>query len=166
MFDVSDDLGYESLFTVKPGKVSRKSPRHILPRYIVLGNDDGAIEASKVFRGGASMASGIAAPATLPHPVSPGAGNIIASRLPRISARLYGVEGLDPGSVIMRVGGFGRVPAKMNLETKEISWMVNRPLRQPICEVSVQWRLLGKDRYEPVMRWSFGIDRVANYQSQ
>ncbi|MDB4406983.1 polysaccharide deacetylase family protein [bacterium] len=166
MFPLADELGYDNLFTVKPGKVARNSPRHILPRYIVLGNDNGAFNAAMVFRSGASLASGVAAPVVLPYPVSPRAGFIIASRVPRISAELNGVEGLDPDSVVMRVGGFGKVPAVLNAETNELSWTVNRALRQPICEVSVQWRLKGKESYEPVMSWSFGIDRVASYQSQ
>jgi hypothetical protein len=33
-----------------------------------------------------------------------------------------------------------------------------------MCEVSVQWRLLGKTAYERPMRWSFLIEREAAYQ--
>ena len=166
MFSLADKLGYDNLFTVKPGKIGRNSPRHLLPRYIVLGNHDGAYNAAMIFRGGSRLASGALAPIELPYPVSPGSGFVISSRLPRISANLSEVDGIDFESIVMRVGGFGKVPAVVNPETNEIAWTVNRPLRQPICEVSVQWRLKGKTSYEPVMRWSFGIDRVANYQSQ
>ncbi len=166
MFPLADELGYDNLFTVKPGKVSRASPRHILPRYIVLGNSNGAFKSAMVFRSGASLAGGITAPVALPYPVNPQAGHIISSRLPVISAELSQVDGLDLDSVVMRVGGFGKVPCKVNPETKEVSWTANRPLRQPICEVSLQWKLKGKESYEPIMSWSFGIDRVSNYQSQ
>ncbi|MGJ8694905.1 MAG: polysaccharide deacetylase family protein [Verrucomicrobiaceae bacterium] len=166
MFPLADELGYDHLFTVKPGKVARNSPRTTLPRYIVLGNHDSAFNAAMVFRSGASLAEGSIAPVILPHPVKPGSGHIIASRLPRISANLSKVDEIDPESIVMRVGGFGKVPAVINPETNEIAWTVNRPLRQSICDVSVQWRLKGKSSYEPVMKWSFGIDRVANYQAQ
>lgn len=167
MFPISDELGYESLFTVKPGKVSLTTPKHSLPRYIVLGSHDGAFNASIIFRSGVNLDGSItAAPVELPHPVTPGSGHITPSRLPRISANLSSVENLDPESIVMRVGGFGKVPAVLNPETKEIAWTVNRPLRQKICQVSVHWRLKGKTKYEPAMKWNFGVDRVANYQPQ
>lgn len=166
MFPVADQLGYDNLFTVKPGKVSLTSNKHTLPRYIVLGNHDGAFNASMVFRSGSRLSGGGLVLAELPHPTTPGPGHIVSSRLPRISADLSGVESLDPESIVMRVGGFGKVPAVLNPETQEIAWTVNRPLRQVVCDVSVQWRLKGKTKYEPVMKWSFAVDRVANYQSQ
>lgn len=166
MYPVADELGYDHLFTVKPGKVSLTSPKHTLPRYIVLGNHDGAFNASMTFRSGARLTGGGLVPIELPYPTKPGPGHIVASRLPRISADLSTVENLDRESIVMRVGGFGKVPATLNPETMEIAWTVNRPLRQVICDVSVQWRLKGKTKYEPVMKWSFAVDRVANYQSQ
>ncbi|MDB4408466.1 polysaccharide deacetylase family protein [Akkermansiaceae bacterium] len=167
MFPISDELGYEGLFTVKPGKVSLTTPKHTLPRYIVLGSHDGAFNASIIFRSGVNLDGSVTtSPIELPHPVSPGSGHITPSRLPRISANLSSVEGLDTESIVMRVGGFGKVPAVLNPETKEIAWTVNRPLRQKVCQVSVQWRLKGKTKYEPAMKWNFGVDHVANYQAQ
>ena len=166
MYPIAEQLGYDHLFTCKPGKVSLDSDKFLLPRYIVHGDHDGAFNASMVFRSGARLSGGGLAPIDLPHPVKPGPGHIVSTRLPRISANLSGVESLDPESIVMRVGGFGKVPAVLNPETMEIAWTVNRPLRQMVCDVSVQWRLKGKTRYEPVMKWAFAVDRVASYQSQ
>ncbi|MGC6427392.1 MAG: polysaccharide deacetylase family protein [Akkermansiaceae bacterium] len=166
MFPVADEVGYDHLFTVKPGKISLKSNKYTLPRYIVLGNHDGAFNAAMIFRSGARLTGDELVHLELPHPTRPGPGHIVSSRLPRISADLSAVKNLDPENIVMRVGGFGKVPAVWNPETKEVAWTVSRPLRQISCEVSVQWRLKGKTKYEPVMKWSFAIDRVANYQSQ
>jgi len=163
MFSVADEFGYDHLFTVKPGKVRRDSSRYTLPRYIVLGNHDGAFNAAMIFRNGARFAN---SPVSLPYPVKPGSGDIVASRLPLISIDLSDVEDLDPDSVVMRVAGFDKVPVEMKLGTKIFHWTVSRPLRQPMCEVTVQWRLRSKEKYEPIMNWSFRIDHHASYQAQ
>ena len=163
MFTVADSFGYDHLFTVKPGKVRRDSSRYTLPRYIVLGNHDGAFNAAMVFRNSSRVAS---APVTLPYPVYPGSGDIVSSRMPRITVDLSDVIDLDPDSVVMRVAGFDKVPVEMKPGTQTFQWTVSRPLRQPLCEVTVQWRLKSKEKYEPVMRWAFRIDRQASYQAQ
>ncbi len=75
------------------------------------------------------------------------------------------VENLDPGSPVMRISGFGRVPATFDPAAKKISWTINRRLRKRACEVSVQWRLLDKTKSETPMRWTFLIDLEASYQA-
>lgn len=162
MFPIADAHGYDHLFTVKPGKVRRDSPHNTLPRYIVLGDHDGAFNAAMVFRNGARMAL---APVALPHPTHPSPGEIVASRLPTISVDLSKVDGLNPDSVVMRVAGFDKVPVERNPGTMVFQWTVSRPLRQPMCEVTAQWKLKSKDKYEPVMRWGFRLDHEAAYQA-
>lgn len=163
MFPLAEEYGYDHLFTVKPGKVRRDSPAQTLPRYIVLGNHDGAFNAAMVFRNGSRVSL---APVSLPHPVKPAPAELIESRLPTIEVDLSEVENLDPESMVMRVAGFGKVPVTFDPETKIYRWTITRPLRQPICEVTAQWRLRDADTYEPVMRWSFQIDREAAYQAK
>ena len=68
---------------------------------------------------------------TTPHPVDPEAGAIINSRLPEISADLSKLEDFDPATLVMKVSGFGEVPANFSPETDKFSWQVNRRLRQP-----------------------------------
>jgi len=162
MHTLADEFGYDHLFTVLPGKVRRDSPAHTLPRYIVLGNHDGAFNASLIFRN-TTRASESAPVIETPHPVTPGSGHLISSRLPTISADLSAIENLDPESLSMKVGGFGKVPAVFNPNTKVLSWTVNRPLRQPVCETLVEWKLVGKKKAENPMRWNFRIDHEANY---
>ena len=163
MFPLADQLGYRGLFTVKSGKVKSNSPSHTLPRYIVLGNHDGAFNAAQIFR---NVQHATPVQQTLPYPVSPTSGSLVGSRLPEIQVDLSKIRDLDPSSVIMRVGGFGSVPVQNEPGHQVYRWTVTRPLRQPMCQVTVQWRLKTKEQYEPVMRWSFLLDRIATYQSQ
>lgn len=165
MFSIADSLGYDHLFTVQPGKVKRDSNRHTLPRYIIHGTSDSVLNAAMSFRNiaGTRIGSSIA---SLPYPTSPNPGEIIASRLPTVSIDLSSVEDLDPQSVVMRVSGFGKVPVALNPRTMVFQWTISRPLRQPLCEVTAQWKLSSKNKYEPLVRWAFHLDHEATYQSK
>jgi peptidoglycan/xylan/chitin deacetylase (PgdA/CDA1 family) len=177
MLPLADEFGYTHLFTVLPGKVKRGMPANTLPRYIILGNYDKIFEFATTFReagadGGVAGApgggpgGGIGQPPvqTTPYPVTPEAGAIINTRLPEISADLSTLEDFDPASLVMKVGGFGEVPAAFDPAEKKISWKVNRRLRQPSCEVSITWKdMAGKPNGTP-LRWSFRIDRNSTYQ--
>lgn len=165
MFPVAKNYGYEYLFTVNPGMTRFDSDNFTLPRYIILGNRDGVFQLATTFRETSSSlgSDGITIQNTR-HPVTPKPGENIASRLPLIAADLSQESEVDPDSIVMRVAGFGKVPAKWNEEEKTFSWQVNRPLRIPVCEVSVQWRLKDHREFELPMRWSFRIDLEAAYQ--
>ncbi len=163
MFLLAKEYGYDQLFTVKPGKVRRDTPAETLPRYIVLGNHDGAFNAAMVFRNGSRL---ITPPVVLPHPVKPSPGELVESRLPLIRIDLSEVADLDPDSVVIRVAGFGEVPHRQLPDQNVFEWQVIRPLRQPACEVTAQWRVKGADDDAPQMRWSFQIDREASYQAR
>ena len=166
MFPLAEELGYEFLFTVVPGKIRRDLDNRVLPRYIIHGNSDLHFELATTFQATAGEAEipGMVVQTT-PHPVHPAAGSRIESRLPTITADLSKVSDLDPGSLVMRVSGFGQVEAQFNPDTGHYSWTINRRLRHRICEVNVQWRLKGKKAYELPMRWSFLIEREAAYQA-
>lgn len=165
MFPVAEAHGYKYLFTVNPGMTRLSSDNLTLPRYIILGNRDGVFQLATTFRETAASAAvdGISIQSTK-HPVVPKPGGVITNRLPLIAADLSQETEVDPESIVMRIGGFGKVPAKWNEEDKTFSWQVNRPLRVPICQVSVQWRLKDHREYELPMRWSFRIDLEAAYQ--
>ena len=164
MFPIGDEFGYKFFFTVKPGKIRRNSPNRTLARYIILGNYEQSFETATSFH-----ATGATAPLlgyqTTPHPVVPAPGSMVESRLPPIRADLSAIENLDLSSPVMRVSGFGRVPATFDPVKKTISWTVNRHLRRRACEVSVQWRLVDHTKSEKPMRWTFLIDREASYQA-
>lgn len=171
MKTIASEFGYTHLFTVQPGKVTRDSPDTALPRYMILGNYDRIFEFATTFRDAANPVdppegaiAGLTQ--TTPHPVSPEPGAVVNSRLPRISADLSKAGDFDPASVVMRVSGFGEVPAEFDPATKTTSWQVNRPLRQPTCQVSVGWKDADGKPVEPPLRWSFRLDREAAYQPE
>jgi peptidoglycan/xylan/chitin deacetylase (PgdA/CDA1 family) len=168
MFMLGRELGYSHMFGVIPGKVTRSTPDEIIPRYMILGNYDKIFEFATTFRdpntpmaqpGGAIV--GLIQ--TTPHPVEPEAGAIINSRLPQISADLSKVEDLDPSTLVMKVAGFGEVPASYSPETGKYSWQVNRRLRHTTCQIAVSWKDSAGKAPETPLRWSFQIDRDSAY---
>ncbi len=164
MFDVAKTKGYACLFTVLPGKVSKKSPNMTLPRYIILGTHDSIFEKATRFPATANSTASLGAiTQTTPYPVTPIAGSTIGERLPQISTDFSSLEQLDPASLVMRVSGFGQVPATFDPETKKFSWKVNRRLRKPTCDITVSWKLLEAKKYEKPMSWTFIINRRAAY---
>lgn len=176
MLPLADEFGYSHLFTVLPGKVKRGMDDKTLPRYIILGNYDKIFEFATTYResgaapgtpglaGGNPAVPGQAPVQTTPYPVTPEAGAVINTRLPEVSADLSTLENFDPASLVMKIGGFGEVPASYDPATKKLSWKINRRLRQPSCEVSVTWKDMAGKPHSPPLRWSFQIDRNAAYQ--
>ncbi|MGJ8676972.1 MAG: polysaccharide deacetylase family protein [Akkermansiaceae bacterium] len=165
MLAVAEKNKYDCLFTVLPGKVDLSTPNFKIPRYIILGTHE------YIFRNATSFevsADGKEIDAKLiqktPHPVSPAPGVTISNRLPIISADLSGIENLDSNSIIMRIAGYGKVPASYDEDKKTISWKVSRRLRASTCIVSVQWKTIGDTQYADAMTWLFRIDRKAAYQ--
>ena len=171
MHTLADELGYEALFTVKPGKVRLDSDPHTLPRYIVLGNHDGAFDSSQIFRNAAQAALASADPEAaapdLPFTVTPGANYLVPDRLPVISVDFSSTTVQDPGALAMFVGGFGKVPATWDGETKTLSWQTTRPLRQRAIRAKVDYsNALALKEPEPALTWTFLIDQAAAYNPQ
>lgn len=168
MLVLGKELGYTHMFGVIPGKVTRSTPDNTVPRYMILGNYDKIFEFATTFR---DPNSPLAQPEgsivgliqTTPHPVNPDAGSIINSRLPEISADLSKVEDFDPTTLVMKVSGFGEVPANYSPESGKYTWQVNRRLRHNTCQVAVSWKDSAGKAPENPLRWSFQIDRDSAY---
>ena len=163
MLPLADEFGYTDLFTVIPGKVSRNTDSHRVMRYMILGNYDKVFEMATSFRESGAATSPAALAQTTPYPVSPDAGAVVNSRMPIIAADLSKVTDLNPATVIMKVAGFGEVPATFDPATKHLSWQVNRKLRQATCQVAVTWKDKAGKAPETPLRWAFQIDRNAEY---
>ncbi|MDP3851734.1 MAG: polysaccharide deacetylase family protein [Luteolibacter sp.] len=167
MYALGVEFGYTHLFTVIPGKVTRQAQDNTIPRYMILGNYDKIFEFATTFRDSQNSAAPSGAIAgliqTTPHPVHPEPGAIINSRLPEISADLSKIDDFDPATLVMKVSGFGEVPASFSPGNGKLSWQVNRRLRQNTCQVSINWKdRAGKDPESP-LRWTFQIDRDSAY---
>ncbi len=166
MYPVAKEVGYEFLFSVNPGMTQRDSENLTLPRYIILGDKDGIFRIATTFRptGGTAAGSNGINIQTTRHPVLPTPGYLTANRLPLIAADLSKEKNIEPESIVMRVSGFGKIPATWDSENQTSSWRVNRSLRAPQYEVSLQWRLKGNREFELPMRWTFQVDLEAGYQ--
>lgn len=165
MLPIATENGYECLFTVLPGKTTRSTSNFTVPRYIILGTHDYIFRNATSFKATAtSAASDGAIVQSTAHPVKPEPGALIPDRMPTISADLSKVENLDIPSLVMRVAGFGKVPAVYDSQTKTVTWKVNRRLRSRTCEVTLSWRTIGSTKYAEPMTWIFRIDREAAYQ--
>ena len=165
MFPIARELGYSHLFTVLPGKVNLTTPDDTLPRYIILGTHDHIFELATNFGSAAATPEAYAATEVIPtaQPVKPEPGASINDRMPLISADLSKVVDLDPSSLVMRIAGLGEVPANFDAQTGMFSWKVNRPLRQPVCPVSITWKNRSGKTSEPALEWWFRIDQAASY---
>ena len=167
MFPLAAEFGYQQLFTVLPGKVSRNSDNLTLPRYVILGTHDPIFDLAVRFTGpaaGAADAAVIEKPT--PFPVTPAPGSVTGDRLPVIAANLATVSSLDPESLVMLVAGFGRVPATWDADAKSLTWQVNRRLRTPTCRVEVSWKDENGKTTETPLRWTFRIDPEEAYLPQ
>lgn len=165
MFPIAREIGYSHLFTVMPGKVNQSTPDETLPRYVILGTHDHIFELATNFGDAPAMPEAYAATEVTPtaQPVKPEPGTSISERMPVISADLSKVADLDPSTLVMRIAGFGEVPASFDAQTGIFSWKVNRPLRQPVCPVSVTWKNRSGKTAEPALEWWFRIDQAASY---
>ena len=162
------EFGYSHMFTVIPAKISRNMPNDTAPRYMILGNYDKIFEFATTFRnadGSGSQPSGaiVGLIQSTPYPVSPEAGAIVNTRLPEISANLSTLENIDPATLVMKVSGFGEVPASFDQASKKFAWQVNRRLRHSTHRVSVSWKDNDGKPTESPLSWSFQIDREAAY---
>ncbi len=165
MLPIATEVGYEFLFTVLPGKTTLATSNFTVPRYIILGTHDNIFRNATSFKAtSTSEATDGAIVQSTPHPVQPEPGALISDRLPTLSADLSKVKNIDVESIVMRVAGFGKVPATFDASTKVLSWKVTRRLRSRTCSVTVQWRNKGSTQYEKPMTWVFRINREAAYQ--
>ncbi len=164
MFVIGQQHQYDHMFTVLPGKIKRDTDDRALPRYVVLGTYDRIFELATEFRDASPVALGTAPKVTTPFPVHPEAGAIVNTRLPVISIDLSSVTDIDPQTLVMRVGGFGDVPAVLDPGTKQFRWQVNRRLRDPQCQVSVSWKKPNEKNTVAPVRWNFTIDKESAYQ--
>jgi len=164
MYEKAKTLGYKCLFTVAPGKTTIDKNNSVLPRYIIQGTHDYIFDQAIAFRSLNNQDPSTVRAVRTPHPVSPKSGESISNRAPLIYADLSQVENIDPDSLVMRIAGLGKVPVSYDPESKQASWQVNRPIRTATCEVSLQWKLLKQEKYEPIMKWTFLVDREASYQ--
>jgi len=164
------DAGYEALITVNGAKANFETPLGEIPRFIIHGGDDRNWRMATSFGGAGGLdgegdllkpretADGI--PEEVLIKVSPAEGEVVANRQPLIQFDYSKLDGVEPTSLSMRVGGFGTVPAILDEGAKILSWQVPRKLRNDTCQVQVSLKQGGKSQR---VAWSFAIDKLVLY---
>ncbi len=155
------EAGYEAAFTVYG------QPLHINSQYDLLGRyaiDTKSIkdfdQAMKMIGGGVSPSMTDNGPdeaqlASTSMITEPANGETIGNPQPMIKANLATMGVLDPGSVKMRLSGFGLVPAKYDEATKTISFQVPQKLTDTSYTVIISATSEGK---KLETQWSFNYD--------
>ncbi|MCH7226584.1 polysaccharide deacetylase family protein [Haloferula sp. A504] len=165
MYPLAEEFGYQQLFTVIPEKVKRDSDDLTLPRYVVLGTHDHifdlAIRFGTIDGGDPGALAAISKPTRFP--VTPEPGSLVGDRLPGIAVDLSEAGEIDAESLTMRIGGFGTVPATWDVETRQLQWKVNRPLRLSQYDVEVRWKNVDEEESPEPLRWTFRLDRETAY---
>jgi peptidoglycan/xylan/chitin deacetylase (PgdA/CDA1 family) len=163
------EAGYEALFTVNPARVTWDTPAASLGRFIVIGTDpnDAAFKLAIRTRGTAAglrmrHAAGGTAEDTAGITVSPEPDAVVANRLPLVSVQFADSAAIDPGSLVMTVAGFGRVPAVFDAGSRTFRWQVVEPLRSNECRVTVSFRRAGAAPPDS-LNWRFFVDLVSAY---
>lgn len=166
--EIGKEAGYEALFTVNPTRVTWDMPASTLGRFIILGNDP----ANSNFRRAVSSrgtSGGDLAKALLGGPegealvsTTPLPDATVAERMPLIGVDVSKLQGIDPASVVMKIAGYGTVPAVFDPAAGTISYQVREPLRSAECQVYVTFRRAAEPKPDAV-NWRFSIDLVAHY---
>lgn len=166
--EIGKEAGYEALFTVNPARVTWDMPATTLSRFIILGNDP----ADSNFRRAVSSrgtSGGDLAKSLLGGPegetlvtTNPRPDATVASRQPLITVDVSKLQGIDPATVVMKIAGFGTVPAVFDAAAGTISYQMREPLRSAECQVFVTFRRTGEPKPDAV-NWRFAVDLVAHY---
>ncbi len=119
--------GYEAMFTVYGQPLTFGSPMDSLGRYLIEANKPKVFEDALNF-GGASTGSGPAVAQVDAKAIQaqPGAGTTAPNETPLIKANLAPFGEIEAESVVMRIGGVGKVPAVYDAKTKTITYQMQR----------------------------------------
>jgi len=162
MLPISENEGYELLFTINEGKVTLDSDNQQLPRYMILGTYDQKFQKATTFKG---QSREEALPGALIQdfslPVSPKHNSIIDTRRPTISIDCKKAK-INPETVTLKLSGIGVLPTIYNNETGILSWQVNRRLRHPSQTVHITYQDPTTLKNTSKM-WNFRINTKALY---
>lgn len=165
--EIVKEGGYEAAFTVYGQLLHPSSQAQLLGRYALEQSKPKIFEdAMKMIGGGQSAsvsASGPSEPAytqlaAVSMVTQPMDGETIGNPKPLIKANLATLGEIDPGSVEMRVSGFGPVAVKYDPATKIAQFQMTQKLREPEYTVFISAKSKGK-RIET--KWNFKFDSTA-----
>ncbi|HEY2572485.1 MAG TPA: hypothetical protein VGH65_00405, partial [Verrucomicrobiaceae bacterium] len=94
--------------------------------------------------------------------LKPEPNSIVAERRPVIEAGLSRLGGVVPDSLMLRIGGFGAVPAEFDSVAQTVRYQIPQKLRVEECTATLAFRRADSDK-EEVVSWKFKIDQKASY---
>lgn len=144
--------GYEAAFTVYGQKLAQQSAFDILGRYAVEFKKPEVFKSAASFEGGTLAPDASAQLASSSMITKPQDGSTISDPKPEIKANLATLGDIEPGSVQMRIGGYGEVEAKYDAKTKTVSYQIERPLKPRAYTVLLSATAKGR---KVETRWSF-----------
>ena len=154
--------GYVAAFTVIPGKVDVHEDAMQVHRYMVFGNDGSifrrAMDFSPRASGSQQMAKKQGKSPVPPFPVYPAPDAEVDESLPIISAQVGAVQDIDLTSVEMEVGGFGRVPSKVDSAAGTVQWVPPLRFYQSPVVVRLNWK--NTDGTPHKATWCFNVKRT------
>jgi len=172
VIELAKEAGYEACFTVNGKKTTWDEEDMEIGRYIVHGPTLANFDSSLTFGGGSVTSSGrkLIAPTKDEDgneqgpliTLSPEKDQTIVERLPLIEADLSKLEGVQEGSISLRITGFGKVPHNWDPVTKTVSYQIPQRLRMETCGVQLGFRHAGNNEPEMVS-WNFKIDLTGTY---
>lgn len=165
--EIVKEGGYEAAFTVYGQLLHPSSQAELLGRYALEQSKPKIFEdAMKMIGGGQSSvatASGPSEPtytqlAAVSMVTQPMDGETIGDPKPLIKANLSTIGDVDPGTVEMRISGFGPVAVKYDPATKMASYQMTQKLREPEYTVFISAKSKGK---KVETKWNFKYDSTA-----
>lgn len=149
--EIVKEAGYEAAFTVYGQLLHPSSQKELLGRYAVEASKPKIFEdAMKMIGGGQSpLSTGPAEPtytqlAAVSMVTQPMDGETIGNPKPLIKANLATLGDIDPGTVEMRISGFGPVAVKYDPASKTVQYQVTQKLREPEYTVFISAKSKGK----------------------
>ncbi|MEX2579366.1 MAG: polysaccharide deacetylase family protein [Verrucomicrobiales bacterium] len=174
VLEMAEEFGYEACFTVNGKKTNWETEDFEIGRYVVHGTTLANFDAALDFGNGNVTSSGrqlmtesttedgeTVAPLVT---VQPPPDSTIGNRLPLIEVDLSRLEGVEPGSISMRISGFGKVPHRYDPAGGRVTYRIPQRLRLESYGVQVSFRHAGTNDNEQIA-WTFYLDRLADYFS-
>lgn len=159
--DAVKEAGYEAAFTVYGQRLGSSSPYDLLGRYAIEYNKPQIFQSAiNMVGGGSGPAAYSAAPvvaqvAAASMITQPMEGQTINDPKPTIKANIATMGEVEPGSIEMRLSGFGAVPAQFDPKTKLVSYTCAQKLRDKNYTVILSAKVQGK---KVETRWNFNFD--------
>jgi len=157
--DLVKQAGYELAFTTYGQRIGHDASPLTIGRYDVTAKGPGGQDGFQLavsFQGPAAASGPVASQEAGAIMVTePMNGATINDPKPTLRANLAGLGAIEPGSLKVRVSGFGLVPAMFDVGSKAMSYAFQQPLRPGPVTVIVSGKAGGQD---VETRWSFKYD--------